>query len=301
MKTAIVGAGAMGQLFGARLQLAGEDVTLFDTRQETIDTLNGSGVFVETEEGTEHTPVTVHRAEDRNGPFDLFVFFTKGFHTRAAVESIRHLVGPASIGLTLQNGLGHAEVLSELFGPEGTLAGVTDFPSDLAEVGHVKSSRHGSVRIGSTGSNGHAENVAQILDRARLNVKVDHDVRVPIWEKVTFNSAVNTLSAVTGKVIGDLGESPDAREIVSDVLSETQRVAASQGIDFSIERVSAAIENAFANHPMHKTSMLVDLEAGRVTEVDFIGGAVAEIGSKSGVPTPVLQTLCRLVRLRTAE
>ncbi|MCH6468650.1 ketopantoate reductase family protein [Sinomonas terrae] len=301
MKTAIVGAGAMGQLFGARLQLAGEDVTLFDTQQRTIDALNSSGISLETEKGTEHVSVKARRAEDERGPFDLFVVFTKGFHTRSAVESVQHLLGPGSVGLTLQNGLGHAKILMEFFGPEHTVAGVTDFPADLEAVGRVKSSERGSVRIGSLGPQGHADEVAQAFNRAGLNAKVESDVRIPIWEKVAFNAALNSLSAVTGKVVGDLAKSPDARALISAVLAETRSVAASEGIDLSVERVGGAVESAFANHAAHKTSMLADLEAGRPTEVDFIGGAVVETGRESGVPTPVLETLCRLVRIRTAN
>lgn len=299
MRIAIVGAGAMGQLFGARLRLAGQDVVLLDTQERVRQVLNASGITLESEAGTEHTAVTASRAEDEHEPFDLIVIFTKAFHTRAAVESVRHLIGPQTLGLTVQNGLGHAEVLAEAFGPDRTIAGVTDFPADLVEVGRVHTTVHGSVRIGVVGQGDGAGRVAQVFGDAGLNARVDDDVRVPIWEKVAFNAALNTLSAVTGATVGAMGASVEARRIVEAVLAETAAVATAQGIGLSPETVRAAVGNAFAHHGEHKSSMLVDREAGRPTEVDFIGGAVVERGQAAGVPTPVLATLCDLVRMLT--
>ncbi|MGM7669888.1 ketopantoate reductase family protein [Microbacterium sp. A93] len=301
MRIAIVGAGAMGQLFGARLTLAGQDVVLVDAQQSVIDTLNSAGIWLETEKGTEHTAVVACRAEEETEPFDLFVIFTKSFHTAAAVASVRHLIGPQSVGLTVQNGLGHAEVLAEAFGPDGTVAGVTDFPADLLEVGRVHSTVHGSVRIGDLGEGGRAESVARVFSDAGLNASVDGDVRVPIWEKVAFNAALNTLSAVTGATVGEMGASAEARAMASAVVLEVGRVAAARGIGMSVDRVTATLANAFEHHGSHKSSMLVDREAGRRTEVDYIGGAVVDSGRSAGVPTPVLETLCSLVRMLTEE
>lgn len=300
MRTAIVGAGAMGQLFGAHLKLAGLEVTLFDTQQQTIDALNASGISLETEQGRTHTPISARRAGEETGTYDLFVIFTKGFHTRSAVESVKHLIGEDSIGLTLQNGLGHAATLAEFFGADRTVSGVTDFPADMVAVGHVVSSDEGSVRIGPYGEHAKAQDVARAWHGAGLNVRVESDVRTPIWEKVAFNAALNSLSAVTGKTIGEIGASQDARAITDAVLAETHAVATAEGITLPVEHVRAAMENAFTHHAGHKTSMLGDVEAGRPTEVDFIGGAVVRTGERLGVPAPVLATLCHLVRLRSA-
>ncbi|MCY1158873.1 MAG: panE [Citricoccus sp.] len=299
MRITVVGAGAMGQLVGARLALAGEDVVLLDTDERVRDTLSARGVTLHTEVGTEHTPVTASRAEDVHGPVDLVVVFTKGFHTRAAVDSVGHLIGPDTLGLTLQNGLGHADVLADAFGADRTIAGVTDFPADLVETGRVHTATRGSVRIGGVGEGDGAAHVAEVLNRARLNASVVDDVRVPVWEKVAFNAALNTVSAITGATVGGMGASVQARRIVEAVMDEVAAVAAAEGVGFSLDRVRAAVGNAFAHHGDHKSSMLIDREAGRRTEVDFIGGAVVERGRAAGIPTPVLATLCDLVRMLT--
>lgn len=300
MRTAIVGSGAMGQLFGARLLLAGSEVVFLDTNPATLEALNSRGVTLRTDLGVEHTSATAARASDLKGEFGLFIVFTKGFHTQAAVDSVGHLIGAESIGLTLQNGLGNAEVLQQAFGGERTLLGMTDFPADMAEPGVISSNSQGKVRLGSMGKKSPADEVAQLLNSARLPAAVDDDIRVPVWEKVAFNAALNTLSTVTGMTVGQIGGDPHARSIVSSVLDECVAVAQHQGINLSRQRIEDSLANAFAHHTHHKTSMLLDREAGRPTEVDTIGGAVVRLGREHGIEAPVLNTLCELVRTITA-
>lgn len=300
MKTAIVGSGAMGQLFGARMLLAGVEVVLLDTNPRTLHALNAKGITLHTDIGVEHTPASAARADELTGTFDLFVVFTKGFHTQAAVDSIRHLIGPDSYGLTLQNGLGNAEILEQAFGPERTLLGITDFPADMDEPGTLSSDSHGTVRLGSLSGSPRLEEIADLLDKAGLHASVVDDIRAPIWEKVAFNAALNTLSAVTGLTVGQIGAEDHARRIVAAVLDEASVVAHSQGINLSREHVEEAVGNAFAHHGDHRTSMLLDREAGRPTEVESIGGAIVRLGGGNGVPTPVLGTLCDLVRALSA-
>ena len=296
MKTAIVGSGAMGQLFGARLLLAGTEVAFIDTNRRTVEALNSRGVTLTTDRGVEHAPAKAALASELEGEFGLLIIFTKGFHTKAAVESVGHLIGAGSIGLTLQNGLGNAEVLQQAFGTERTLLGMTDFPADMEEPGVVSSTSQGKVRLGSMGSASQAARIARLLDDAGLHAAVEEDIRVPVWEKVAFNAALNTLSAVTGMTVGQIGGDPHARNIVAAVLDECLAVARQQDISVSRQRIENTLANAFAHHARHKTSMLLDREAGRPTEVDSIGGAIVRLGREHGIGTPVLDTLCELVR-----
>ncbi|GAA1124906.1 2-dehydropantoate 2-reductase [Citricoccus alkalitolerans] len=296
MKTAIVGSGAMGQLFGARLLWAGEDVVFVDTNPTTLHALNERGITLTTDQGRQHTPATAAPASELEGAFDLIIIFTKGFHTRAAVKSVAHLIGPDSVGLTLQNGLGNAEVLQEYFTQDRTLLGMTDFPADMPEPGTITSASKGKVLLGGLTEGAVAQTVATVLDRAGLNAFAASDIRIPVWEKVAFNAALNTISAVTGLTVGQIGDEPHARGLAAAVLDETMAVAAAQDISLSRERVETTLSEAFAHHTHHKTSMLMDREAHRRTEVESIGGAVVDLGTRSGVATPVLNTLCELVR-----
>ncbi|XPP26385.1 MAG: ketopantoate reductase family protein [Leucobacter sp.] len=299
MKTAIVGSGAMGQLFGAHLVRAGEEVIYLDANPAIIEALNERGVTLHSERGAEHTPARAMRAEELEGEVDLVIVFTKGFHTEAAVASVGHLIGPGTVGLTLQNGLGNAEALEEVFGARRTLLGMTDFPADMREPGIVHTSTEGKVRLGSRAPGAEAERIAAALDAAGLHAAADADIQVPVWEKVAFNAAFNTLSAATGMTVGEIEASPHTRAIIAAVLDEAVAVAASRGVPVSRERIDASVANAYEHHTHHKTSMLLDREAGRRTEIDTIGGAIVRIGAEEGIPTPVLATLAGIVRALT--
>jgi 2-dehydropantoate 2-reductase len=299
MKIGILGAGAMGQLFGARLQLAGNDVVFIDVAAETIEALNRDGITLITDGVTEQTPARAGTARDFTEPLELLVVFTKGFHTAAAMESVRHLVGARSKGLTLQNGLGNAEILAQEFGEERTWIGITDFPADLERPGVIGTSSGGKVRLGTMTGSAVPETaaLAETLNSARLNATAVEGIHESIWEKIAFNAALNTLSAVTGQTVGEIGANDDSRSIVNRVLDETINVARAQGIRLQRDRVESALENAFEHHTDHKTSMLQDRLAGRRTEVDSIGGAVVRLGQEAGIPVPVLWTLSSLVRV----
>lgn len=296
MKIGILGAGAMGQLFGGRLQLAGNDVVFIDAAQATIDALNTRGITVTSEGIANHTPARAGTASDFSQALELIIVFTKSFHTEAAVASIEHLVSSETFGLTLQNGLGNAEVLIGAFGAEKTLVGITDFPADLEGPGRITTGPGGKVRVGtfSGRSNAFVEQLVDTLNDGGLNAAAEEEIQTHIWEKLAFNAALNTLSAVSGQTVGQIGASDPARDLVSQVVDETVQVATSQDVSVSRQRIDAALENAYEHAGEHKTSMLQDREAKRRTEADYIGGAIVRLGSKAGVPAPVLRTLTTL-------
>ncbi|MHA7288762.1 ketopantoate reductase family protein [Arthrobacter sp. MDT3-24] len=207
---------------------------------------------------------------------ELIVVFTKSFHTEAAVASVRHLISGTTFGLTLQKGLGNADILARAFTPQRTLAGITDFPADLEQPGRIITGPGGKVRVGTwTGAQEpFLQRLVDILNKAGLNASAEETIQEPIWEKLAFNAALNTLGAVTGQTVGQIGASTPARELVARVVDETTSVAKTQGVHLSADRIDAALENAYTNAGEHKTSMLQDREARRRTEADYIGGAI---------------------------
>lgn len=131
---AIIGAGAMGCFFAARLASSGAELTLVDIDAARLAMLEELGIVLEADEGVVTAKVSARLAADLEGPFSLVVVFTKGMHTAAAVASVGHVAGGGTPVLTLQNGIGNAEVIAAHFPRENVLMGVTDYPADLKPI-----------------------------------------------------------------------------------------------------------------------------------------------------------------------
>lgn len=294
----IVGAGAMGCLFAARLAEAGVAVTLVDVDRQRLDALDQNGITLEDDDGERVVPVRAMLAADVAGPTDLVMLFTKGMHSAAAVRSVAHLADGHAYVLTLQNGIGNAETIAEIFAPDHVLMGVTDFPADLEGPTRVASHGEGHVSFG--GFTPEAQSASQatveLLNRGKLNAEVDANVQMAVWEKVAFNAALNSLAAVTGLTVGGMDEAP-GRRIAAAVVAEVVETAAAKGIRLDRTRIDAKIAFALANHHGHKASMLQDRLAGRATEIETINGAIIRAAEAAGITTPVTATLADLVRL----
>lgn len=303
MKIAVIGAGAMGQLFAARLEQSGNDVLLIDVDKATVAAINDFGVTVKGPTSTLHSNVKAAVAEDISTPLEMLIVFTKGFHTKAAVNSVRHLITDTTVGLTLQNGLGNEVALADVLGPRRTLMGMTDFPADRLDTTVIGTAMTGRVVLGDMKESGsvseNAGTVAGLLDRAGLNAAAHMNVRNQVWEKLIFNTVSNTIGGATGLTVGQVGNTSTGRRLVQAVFREALNVAAAKGIEVNEKNIIENLEMSFIHHAGHKTSMTVDVEAGRCTEIETIGGAVETAGKKAGVPTPVLSALCDIIRLRT--
>ncbi|HEY4536685.1 MAG TPA: 2-dehydropantoate 2-reductase [Enteractinococcus sp.] len=300
MKIGIVGAGAMGRLFGAHLIAAGRDVTMIDASGAVLDDIRQHGINVDMGTYQFHVRAAASKAADVLEHLDIVMVFTKGFHTEAALQSVRHVLTPDSIGISLQNGIGNDEPLIRIFGYERTVLGMTDFPSDLKANGTVVSEATGRVVLGALHEGGQdsAHLMRRILNESKMHTTYAPDIMIPIWEKVIFNTVYNTVSAATGLTVGEVFDRPEAAEIATLVLSESLEVVRNAGVEIDEDRLQSNIENAHKHHSQHKTSMLIDLEAGRKTEIETIGGAVERVGKTKGVATPTLSVLCNMVRLR---
>ena len=298
----IIGAGAMGCLFAARLAENGARVALIDVDDARLAALARDGITLCDDAGERRVAVAAARAADIHGPADLVLLFTKAMHSAAAAQSVAHLATGDTLALTLQNGMGNAEALAEIFAPDRVLMGVTDFPADLESQTRVSSHGQGHVLLGgfTPAAQAQAEKVAALLNAAGLSARADAEIKVAIWEKVAFNAALNAIAAVTGLTRGGM-DTPAGRRIATAVVGEVVATAAATGITLDSDRISAKVAFAMANHRGHKASMLQDLLAGRATEIEAINGAVTRAAATAGVPVPVTSTLADLVRLIEAR
>ncbi|APW38773.1 2-dehydropantoate 2-reductase [Rhodoferax koreense] len=304
MKIAILGAGAMGSLFGGLLAESGQDVTLLDINDAHLQAIRATGLRLETDSGNRLVSgLSACRPEQASIQPDLLLVFTKSLSTAAALAGTAGLIGPRTLLLTLQNGLGNVEAVSRFVAREQVLIGMTTWPADLVGPGHVHSHGLGVIRIMAADQREREDvkQVAAILSAAGLCCTADQAVWKAIWEKVAFNAALNTLCAVTGCTVDQLGAAPEGMALASAIIGEVVAVAQAEGIDADAAHCRETVAHAIAHHVGHEPSMLQDVLAGRATEVGAINGAVVEKGRHHRVATPHTQTLLMLVRLMEAK
>ena len=295
---AIVGAGAMGCLFGARLAEQGARVTLVDVDRARLAALAQGGVTLTDDNGARTIPVGAALAGELAAPVDLLVLFTKGPHSAAAIASVAHLAASRPTALTLQNGVGNADLLAAAFGEGQVLLGTAHVPADLTGPASVMTQGFGSLEIGGFTAEAQAlaAPVAALLESAGFVTRVSGDINAAVWEKVAFNAALNAAGMICEVANAGLDNAP-GRRIALKVVDETAAVAAAAGIRIDRDGIAAMIDAALAQHAHHKASMLQDREHGRATEIETINGAIAREGARLGVPTPVCDTLTDLVRV----
>lgn len=300
----ILGAGAMGSLFGGLLAESGQRVTLLDVNDAHLAAIRENGLRLVTDSG-ERRIHNLHacRPEQAQGQADLLLVFTKTLHTEQALASVAWHIGGHTRVLSLQNGLGNAETLCRHVAPQQVLIGMTTWPADLHGPGFVESHGRGVVRAFSADGveRPACAEVAAVLDAAGLNCQADADVWKAIWEKVAFNAALNSLCAVTGCAVGQLAAAPQGPELARAIVHEVLAVAHAEGVAADVEHCLASVADAIAQHRTHKPSMLQDVLAGRPTEIGSINGEVLAHARRAGVAVPRTETLLGLLRLVEAR
>ena len=298
MRIIVVGAGAMGSLYGGRLKESGQNVILVDVWTEHMHAINTSGLRLEQEKTVRAIPVPAYFAPEIKEKADLLIIFTKTFHSEEAIRSVTHVIDDETVVLTLQNGLGNVELLQKYFSPDQMIVGTTNFPSDLVGPGHIKLLGSGETKIMAFGNcnPGKLETIRQALDEAGFHCAVVEDVFPFIWEKVAFNAAMNSLTSVTRLKVGHLGSTPEGRELAFQVADEVLSVAETKGLAVSKERVGKMIRDAFVEHYDHMPSMLQDMLAGKKTEIEAINGAVVREAA-AGTAVPVTEVLYKLIKI----
>lgn len=300
MKIAVIGAGAMGSLFAARLIDAGAEVTLVDVDERLLDALRSHGLRLEDEQGARVYWPQVARAEQLQGEVDAMLMLTKSYHTRQAMQASRHLLGQQTLVLTLQNGLDSVPVLREYVADRCLAIGMTLYPADVLAPGSVRSCGAGEVRLRGLlpgpQQAGPLQALIDCLRRGGMHCIEDPDIEVSIWEKVAFNTALNSLCALARESVGELGRCDRGREMALALVAEAATIAASLGVALDPQRVMQAVQQAFVVHAGHKPSMLQDLEHGRRMEIDALSGALLAHARRQGVRAPAMAAVDRLLR-----
>jgi 2-dehydropantoate 2-reductase len=298
ISVAVVGAGAMGCLFAARMAEAGARVTVIDVDPLRLDAIRSRGIVLTDDAGTRAVRVEAALAEHFPGPVDLLLLFTKGMHSAAAIASVAHLQRHGPVALTLQNGIGNAEQLAAVFGADRVLMGTALIPADLTAPCGVETHGFASLQLGAFAGAGvgTVDRIADLLERSGFEVHRHSDILAAVWQKLAFNAALNAIGMICAVPNAGLNN-PAGRRIATAVVDETSAVATSKGLTLDRDHILANIDAALREHGGHKASMLQDRESGRPSEIETINGAIAVEGKRAGVATPVCDTLADLVRI----
>lgn len=294
----VVGPGAMGLLHAAYLAQAGLSVTLVDHRRGRAQRLRqGFNVLREVEAGGAlASRLRCRPARDLKPPFDLLIFTVKACSTAAAAEQAAHLIGPETVLLSLQNGLGNVEVLQQYQRPELVLAAVTTSGATRLEADTIIQRGLGAITLGSVGGNlALAQEVAEMFTSAALPAEAVADIMPVLWRKLAINCAINPLTALLDLPNGLLPQTP-AAELMGEVAREVGRVAQAAGVPLDPDTLPEIVVEVCRLTAENKSSMLQDVMAERETEIDQINGGVVQRAKQVGVEAPLNKALTALLK-----
>ncbi len=302
MNIAVIGAGAMGSLFGALLAEAGERVTLLDIRRDHVDAVNAGGIDVETAASRRNVRVKATVDPDSVGAVDLSIVFVKSTQTAAAAQTAARLSGRSSPVLTLQNGMGNADALAETLNPSRVIAGTTSHGATFLGPGAIRHAGAGDTVIGPWSASGmaDAQSVAGVFNRAGIVTRVVADVRSVMWAKLLINVGINAITALTGIKNGELLDLEQTRRLSREAVQEAMAVADTQGVVIDGDPVAKVFQVTAATGA-NRSSMGQDVDNCRQTEIAAINGFIVRTARRAGVPVPVNRTLAALVETRQAH
>ncbi len=297
MRFHVVGAGAMGCLYGGRLARAGHDVTLVDPWAEHVAAINASGLLLGGLGGDVRIRVPATTDPAGLAPADAVIVLSDANSTAAAGKTAARLVAEDGLVLTLQNGIGNYEALVPVVGEARTLAGLSYHSAAMAGPGHALHTNAGPTWLGERDGS-RSDRLARLeaaFAAAGLNPVIVDDIQGYIWDKWVLNCAANAVCAVTGLRNGEARRTPELALYQERIIDEALAVRAAKGVEGHDPDLKATILE-FLKKKYNKPSMLLHIEAGKRTEIDVLNGAVVREGKALGVPTPFNEAIAMLIK-----
>lgn len=298
-KIAVVGPGAMGLLFAGRLSTHA-DVILLGNNPERISELQLNGVQIREGESLLECRPSALLNGTCTEPMDLVLLFTKAYLTEQALAANRSVIGENTYVLTLQNGMGHADVLSKFADSSHILIGTTEEGSSRENAYTVNHTGRGKTTFGfvasvSDAAKQDAERLAALFDASGFPCTVSDDISFAVWNKLMINASSSVLCGVLQKPQGYIVENASAWEICKSLITEVCETANAEGYHFDQDEQIDRLHNHLRNAPNGFPSLAADLKNGRKTEVDFISGSVVRAAEKKGLQVPYETLMVQLV------
>ncbi|MCD6499445.1 MAG: 2-dehydropantoate 2-reductase [Deltaproteobacteria bacterium] len=299
----VVGAGAIGSLFAGLLARSGVSVLVLDVDRAKVDRIQTEGIELSGLSGPDLVSVPATTDPASASGADFYFICVKAYDTAAAVAALVSIASPQSLFVSLQNGLGNDAILRDLVGRDRTILGTVGLGAYLAGPGHVVHAGSGPIRLGmlddrpSQGSDrlDPLARLATLLGQAGLDVEVTATIREAIWRKLLGNVAINPLTALLRVQNGTLLEIAETRALIETIVAEALAVAQADGVPLDASTSLAEVIDLARRTGANRSSMLMDVLAGRRTEVAQLNGAVADLADRLGVAAPVNRAISLLV------
>jgi 2-dehydropantoate 2-reductase len=298
LKIAIIGAGAMGSLFGSMLSKVSH-VLLIEINHDHVEAIQKNGLIVENMEGSRNIfkLLITNRPEELSYKVELAIIFTKSCSTRDAAKTARAILDPQGIALTLQNGIGNLEVIQDILGPENAVPGVTSHGGTYLGPGHVRHAGIGPTYIANMSSKKSLINkMVNIFNVAGIDTFLSDNMNSLIWGKLIVNVGINALTAICRVPNGVIGKTSECFDIMKEAVSEAATVADALGVMLPYDDPVAQVKKVCEATATNQASMLQDILRGGHTEIEAINGAIVKKADTLGIPTPMNRFLFRIIK-----
>ena len=302
MRFAILGSGAVGGYFGAKLSRAGQDVT-FIARGAHLEAIRARGLDVKSARlGDFNVRAPAESDTARVGPVDVAIVSVKAYDNATALPMLAPLMGPDTVVLTLQNGVDSVDEVAAVVGRPRVLGGTTYVATALEGPGLiVQTGVHRSIILGEVfGDTGRisprVQALADVLTTADIQITAVPDARVPIWDKFVYLVAFSGFTGAARAPIGPVWKNALARETFYACSREVAAIAQAEGVAISANRFDTLKEYMDNIPPATRSSLLIDLEQGKRIEVEALQGAAIRRATKHGLPTPIISTLYSVLK-----
>lgn len=304
MKVVIVGAGAIGRLFGGMLGRRNNEVIFLDNNPEVVRAVNEKGIqFLKLGEIKSDVYLTVEAKATTEGhtidACDLSILSVKGYTTATAVRNIAHLVRDESPLLTIQTGLGNIETMAEIVNKENILGGVTFHGATSLHESRVWHAGSGKTLIGELqgGQTKRLERIKETFDSSDIQTEISGNVVGHIWAKGLVYSAINALTAILRLRNGQLVEKMESIALAKRLIDEGKLVAQAYAVQLPQEDLYDKLLEVCRSTAENLSPMLQDILNGRPTEIETLSGMIYSMGKRKGLLTPLHQAITDMIRL----
>ena len=305
LKIAIIGTGAMGSIYAARLSNAGHSVCAIDVWADHVDAMNLGGLTIDGPEGRlQAANIRATRELPPDEPFDLYVIATKSFAVSKNAEAIAKTLAPDAMVLTIQNGLGAGDDVATFVAKSQIILGVAEgFGASMIGPAHAEHTSMKQIRLGlMQGAKDHRlTRVADAWRDGGFHIEIYDDIAQLIWEKLLCNVTLSGPCTAFDRNVAELRTNDAEWNIALSCMKEAYAIGVKLGINFSFDDPVRYVTEFADRVGTAKPSMLQDHEAQRSSEVDTINGAILKLGKEINMPTPYNETICAVIRAREAR